>query len=669
MSAIAILIVFAFFAVMMYLRWVPAIVAVPCMALLMSLAAGVPVAQLGGIVTTGAAKLAPVYVTVVFGALLGRVTIETGIARTIVNFVAEYGGEQPFALSLALCVIVAVLFTSLAGLGGIIMVGSIVLPIMMTAGVPRTIAATLFLMAFALGYIFNITNWTFYTKYFGIAPSELTRYAVVLALIDAIALVLYAAISFRRERGYATWAVRAEPEQTQHVPAVAIVTPVIPLVLYYGLHIDAAPAFLIAAAYGAIVAKPSVAVQRFVAAAIRGVEDIAPALLLFMGIGMLLVATQQPQFAAALQPLVRGDWLRNPVAYVVLFGVLSPLVLYRGPLNPFGVGIAIFTVLLTAHALPAVVLVAAIMAVVQVQNVCDPTNTANVWIANFTGVPIDVITKRTLPYQTGVAIAATLAVVIAAPALFGQRAFGLFTHAARADEMHPGFYAPASVRNVLAIDDGGTALGKSAADAAGADFAMRGWKTIRVRDDPNASDCSQKRYTAYVRVLTSTFRLIEGDDLDVGFRLQDCGGWVVNEWHDHAIVTPPAGLGDARALALQAVARIAEWAASEPVRSRNLLTYGVAARSGDRPSFFYAFFSTIDGNLRAYVRAGGPAYVAGLRSGDIIEKIDGLDWWRYGTYQAQQRAYDGRPHVFEIQRGGRAAEVRLSAPFTFVPEG
>jgi S1-C subfamily serine protease len=151
--------------------------------------------------------------------------------------------------------------------------------------------------------------------------------------------------------------------------------------------------------------------------------------------------------------------------------------------------------------------------------------------------------------------------------------------------------------------------------------------------------------------------------------LQDCGGWVVNEWHDHAIVTPPAGLGDARALALQAVARIAEWAASEPVRSRNLLTYGVAARSGDRPSFFYAFFSTIDGNLRAYVRAGGPAYVAGLRSGDIIEKIDGLDWWRYGTYQAQQRAYDGRPHVFEIQRGGRAAEVRLSAPFTFVPEG
>ena len=29
------------------------------------------------------------------------------------------------------------------------------------------------------------------------------------------------------------------------------------------------------------------------------------------------------------------------------------------------------------------------MAVVQVQNVCDPTNTQNVWVANFTGVGVD----------------------------------------------------------------------------------------------------------------------------------------------------------------------------------------------------------------------------------------------------------------------------------------
>ncbi|HZY97053.1 MAG TPA: hypothetical protein VFE35_08115 [Candidatus Cybelea sp.] len=648
----------------------PALVAVPCMAILMSLAAGVPVAALGGIITGGAVQLAPVYVAVVFGALLGRVTIETGIARTIVNLVAEYGGEQPLVLALGLCAIVAVLFTSLSGLGGIIMVGSIVLPIMMTAGVPRKIAATLFLMAFALGYIFNIANWTFYTKYFGVAQEQLVRYAVVLAIVDAVALVLYAVVSFRRERGYATWAVRADvPEAAHRVPAIALLTPLVPLLLYYAFRIEAAPAFLVAAVFGVLVTRPSRAVQQLVAAAIRGVEDVAPAVLLFMGIGMLLVATKQSQFAAALQPLVAGGWIRNPIAYVLLFGVGSPLVLYRGPLNPFGVGIAIFTVLLTANVLPPVVLVAAIMAVVQVQNVCDPTNTANVWIANFTGVQIDAITKRTLPYQTAVAIAGTLIVVLAAPALFGQPAFGPPIAAARADEALAGLYAPPSARNVVAVDDDGTPLGRAAADAVAAALSSDTWHTLRIHEDPNANDCARKRYSAYVRAASSTFALTEGDDLDIGLRLEDCGGWIVTEWHDHEIVAPPPVQSAARALGLAGVTRLRAWTNADPVRSRNLFGLGVAVRPGDPPTYFYAFFTSVDGNLRAYVRAGGPAYAAGLRSGDVIERIDGKAWWLYGTYQAQQRAYDGKPHTFDVQRAGRAAEIRLAAPFVLLPDG
>src|SRR5579871_3290334 len=579
MTATFILVVFAVFALLMYRRWMPALVAVPAMALIMSLVAGVPAAKLGAIVAGGAVKLAPFYVAVIFGALLGRVTIETGIARRIIDLAAEYGGENPLALSLGFSAIVAVLFTALSGLGGIIMVGSIVLPIMMTAGVPRTIAATLFLMGFALGFIFNIANWTFYTKYFGVEPHQLVRYAIVLAVLDAIALLVYAAVSFRRESGYATWALPAPSDEAPRVPAIALLTPVLPLLLYYAFRFDAATAFIVAAVFGAVVTRPDRAVQRLVAAAIRGLEDVAPAVLLFMGIGMLLVATQRPQFVDALRPLVAGGWLRNPVAYVAVFGVASPLVLYRGPLNPFGVGIAIFTVLLTAHVLPPIVLVAAIMAVVQVQNVCDPTNTANVWIANFTGVPIDTITKRTLPYQTSVAIAATLAVAVAAPALFGQNPFGSPFRAAQAGELLPGFYAPAAARNRIAVDDDGSRLARAAADAAAAALAAGPWRPLRLHEDPNAADCARKAYAAYVYVSTSRFALLEGDDLDVGLRLEDCGGWIAGEWHDHRVV-PAATPATARALAHEGVARLRAWALAEPVRSANLFGDGVAARPG-----------------------------------------------------------------------------------------
>jgi hypothetical protein len=90
---------------------------------------------------------------------------------------------------------------------------------------------------------------------------------------------------------------------------------------------------------------------------------------------------------------------------------------------------------------------------------------------------------------------------------------------------------------------------------------------------------------------------------------------------------------------------------------------GLAFAPGDPPSYYYALYKTVDGNMRAYVRAGGPAYAAGMRTDDIVDKLDGLDWWMYGTYQTQARAYDGKPHSFQLERAGSTIAVQLGAPF------
>lgn len=665
MSAALVLIVFLGFAALMYLRWMPAILAIPLMAMAMSLAAGVPFTHLGSIVVVGSASLAQVYVAVIFGALLGRVTLDTGIARAIVNLAAEYGGERPLVLALILCAIVAILFTSLTGLGAIIMVGSIVLPILMTTGVPRKIAATLFLMAFALGFIFNIVNWQFYTQFFGVTRESMFAYAVALAVIDACALIIYALIAFRRERDYATWAARAERPVDASVPPWALLTPFLPILLYYILHVDASVAFIVAAIYGVVVTRPRAAVQTLIAAAIRGVEDVAPAVLLFIGIGMLLTATKQPEFAAALQPLVAGGWARNPVAFVAVFGLASPLVLYRGPLNPFGVGIAIFSVLLASHLLPPVVLVAAVMAVVQVQNVCDPTNTANVWVANFTGVSLAEITKRTLLYQVGVAVLATLLIVFATSYLFGVRAFTSLATPASADTLprFSGLLVPPIAAEHIAIGDDGTPLGRTAADAFASALSRAPLQIVRADEEPNATDCSHKFYAAYIVAESSTFTLIQGTDLDIGLKLEDCGGWIVDEWHEHHVFTTRPADADARNLAVRDVARLRGWMQRHAVRASNLLQYGLASAPSDPPSYFYALFKTVDGNMRAYVRAGGPAWDAGLRTSDVVNKLDGKFWWEYGTYQTQARAYDGLPHRYNITRNGRDFDIQLGSPF------
>jgi hypothetical protein len=111
---------------------------------------------------------------------------------------------------------------------------------------------------------------------------------------------------------------------------------------------------------------------------------------------MLLNALSLPDVKAALEPMIRALPVQSALSYVLFFGLLSPLALYRGPLNVFGVGIGIFSIMFGAGILPALAILAAIMSIVQVQNVCDPTNTHNVWIANFTGVRVEELTKQTL---------------------------------------------------------------------------------------------------------------------------------------------------------------------------------------------------------------------------------------------------------------------------------
>jgi predicted metalloprotease with PDZ domain len=110
------------------------------------------------------------------------------------------------------------------------------------------------------------------------------------------------------------------------------------------------------------------------------------------------------------------------------------------------------------------------------------------------------------------------------------------------------------------------------------------------------------------------------------------------------------------------------WMLAHPAFAHELFSRGLAFDpTHPKPTYFFVLYKPADGYLRALVRAGGPAYEAGLRTGDVVDKIDGRFWWEYGTYQSQMRAYDGKPHSFDVQRGrvgGPPVHVLLGAPYT-----
>ncbi|MCA1624251.1 MAG: citrate transporter [Acidobacteria bacterium] len=396
MLGFLLLAIFAVFAMLMFTRRVPALIAVPLMAILAAAIVGLPFNNiLNDIIAAGVVRLAPAYVAVFAGAMLGRVMMTTGIAEAIIKRAAEFGGENPLVVAFGLMIATAVLFTTLTGLGAIIMVGSLVLPIMMSLGLPRKLVAVLFLLAFATGFIFNIALIKLYREFLQIAPEaplppEIVYFAFGLLGVMAIIVVIYALVSQKRLGEVALFAVKTKEELLENiatekrVPLISFLTPFVPLVLYFFFGWKEVPAFLGGAVFGLLTTQPTRAIQNLTASLVRGIEDGAPAAILMMGIGMLLNALKLPAVEAALKPMVTALPLDSALSYVLFFGLLSPLALYRGPLNLFGVGIGVYSLMFTLGILPPLALLAAVMSVVQVQNVCDPTNTHNVWIANFT---------------------------------------------------------------------------------------------------------------------------------------------------------------------------------------------------------------------------------------------------------------------------------------------
>jgi hypothetical protein len=262
------------------------------------------------------------------------------------------------------------------------------------------------------------------------------------------------------------------------------------------------------------------------------------------------------------------------------------------------------------------------------------------------------ITRATLPYQVGVAICATLAVVLFGAQLLGVRPFAIVTPAAAAEVRAPaGLFAPPSAARAIALAPDDDAASREAANELQRQIGIGwgGYRALLYTGDPGASDCATKPFAAVLDV--------SAGPRELGLSLSDCAGWPVDQWY-----VPRSG--DVRADALAALVRVRTWMVDEPDLADELFTTGLAYDPREpAPTYFYSLFKTSDGQMRAFVRPGGPAYDAGLRTNDIVEKLDGKYWWEYGTFQTQARAYDGKPHTFLVMRGKTESTIALGAPY------
>lgn len=438
------LIVVAFVAIcaLMYTKKLNAMFALPIMALVIALIAGIPWAdQVDGETTvtglqtilfvSGPLRLGSTIITFIFGAILSQQVKNAGIAEALVRKVSELAGDRPLVLCLALYVVMALLFTTLSGLGSIMMLGSIVLPIMMSVGISPIAAAGIFLFSTSVGGTLNLANWSLYIDTLGLSVETVQAFAwFVLAAIGSCG-VLFCVVEVKfgglmaliKGRGVpkdkvATWALPAEEAPEAVGPKVrwfAMLTPLVPLVLVLGVGTDINVGFVAAMVYCYVATLSKGSMQRMAKAITEGISNASGAIFLLIGIGMLLLVVMDTRVSDLLGPLMTAILPSTAVMFVLFFSVLAPLSLYRGPLNIWGLGLGLASIMVASGKLSATHIMAALMTTGQIQGVCDPTNTQNVWTASACGVDVNDIMKRTLPF---VWLAVVIGLIVAAVMYF-----------------------------------------------------------------------------------------------------------------------------------------------------------------------------------------------------------------------------------------------------------
>ncbi|MFA6450389.1 MAG: hypothetical protein WCX65_13020 [bacterium] len=451
--------IFFVFAALMYTGKLSALIALPLMAAALFLTGGLFYYKVAFVypnshflllakefmrvvIEEGMPRLWSYIITVILGATLAEILKESGVSKTIIRWASELGGDNKIVMCILLTLATALLFTSLVGLGSVIMVASIVLPILISIGVTPAVAGSLFLLAMSLGGAFNPVNWQFYidimSKTGNVAPvvaqNQLIRFVFPFAFIFLFVIIGFILLNARR--GFSSfWAVgKKEPVKKKGADTnagfLAILTPLVPIVLILGFNLGSrilissgpgrAPdtsfikslfyssgymfpintALLIGILYGIAASGrgKSGRIQRLTKSLFDGVSSSAPVIGLIIGIGMIIRVVWDPVVGSYMEPVLKNIIPSSPILYVVVFTVCAPLALYRGPLNVWGMGIALGGIIIGTHVLPPVAVMCALFSVGMIQGVSDPTNTHNVWIAGFLNEDVQTFTKKTIVY-------------------------------------------------------------------------------------------------------------------------------------------------------------------------------------------------------------------------------------------------------------------------------
>ncbi|MBD3385992.1 citrate transporter [candidate division KSB1 bacterium] len=388
METLQIILFIALFIVMalsMFFRMIPALIALPVMAFVIPLIGGVSIndtVQL--VIGQGALKLHNAYTVALFGSMLSILLQKTKVAESFIKKGAELSGDNPWVIAVIMLCLITMLFTTLGGLGAIIMVATVVLPIMSSVGIGSMTVVGIFLIGISMGGTLNAGNWALYIDVMQLPLDQIRSFALIMFTLTFITAIVYVTVQLYRDGHelrlkriilttitifalvgsgaylyfhlpatvqatignfvstlgvafkYASAAlvaflfamslvrlVRGRRNQDAEIYWTAYFTPIIPLFLILVFSMNFIAAFICGLVYGFVSTYKKGSLNRFIQSILEGGGVVMPAVVLMLGIGMLLNAIMGPG----------GEWaVSHPEGWPVL-NLLQPLMARIIPQN------------------------------------------------------------------------------------------------------------------------------------------------------------------------------------------------------------------------------------------------------------------------------------------------------------------------------------------------
>lgn len=378
------------------------------MALLWSVIGLVPFDQVvQKVIAEPALNYGPTIIYIVFGSWFGRVLVDSGIAGSISAQTERVGRKAPIFATILVVLVTALIFSSAYGVGSVIAIGVILIPILLSIGVPKKVAIPAFTMAIGAPMYINVVLFnqikaffpsvSFSGKYliFGLA-------AMGVQLLGIIIFILFNSKSIKN--GEIETIDDSKQATFQKTHPITFIIPVLPVALNMFFHWDAIPALLLATIIALLLTGQMKSYKGLVAfinkTVSQAINDISGLIIFLMALVMFAGAATMnvPHFKSMIEVILPS----SPLVLAIAIGILAPLALFRGPLHVWGAGAATAAVLAATGTFQPIFLLpllytASIMAVS-----IDLTQSWNTWALTYSKLETKEYLKMGIPVMWAV---------------------------------------------------------------------------------------------------------------------------------------------------------------------------------------------------------------------------------------------------------------------------